>query len=70
MNDTDSNNITNNNFRKPPIIRVYPNNNESFEENKDDSISDINDNKLLINLYSIIKKKHYDKRNYLYLQSR
>ena len=40
---------------------------ESFEENKDDSISDISDNKLLINLYSILKKKQYDNiKDYLY----
>lgn len=32
MNDTDSNNTTNNNFRKPPIIRVYPNNNDIYEQ--------------------------------------
>ena len=40
---------------------------ESIEENKDISFSDINDNKLLINLYSILKKRHYNNiKDYLY----
>ena len=43
MDNTDSNNKTNNNFRKPPIIRVYPYNNsaEMSTEIDEDMIEEI-----------------------------